>query len=570
MKLNFRQRLFLYFCLLFSLYTGIVLLIEYNSSKQYKTEILEERLDSYATVINKALANSVNEDDIEKLVTLFPSDLRLTLLNNEGTVIYDNLFKNHPLTENHFERPEIDKARKKGKGRDIRISTTNDLSYLYYAKKFGANYIRVALPYNIEVKKSLRSNTPFFYLIIILFAIALYTTHLLSNRFSKSIKQLRDFAKDEKLLGSSKFKPFPNDELGEVATQVVENYKQLHESKSKIILEREKLLQHIHSSKEGLCFFTSTNEVEFHNGLYMQYLNILLERKSFDPKAILVDPLFSEMHQFIQEDLTLPYWESKINKQGKQFSLRVNRFEDQSFEVILNDVTEQEKTQQLKKEMTSNIAHELRTPITSIRGYLETIHSLDLPKEQTLYFIDKAYKQTINLSELIDDMSIITKIEEASTAFEFESVALVHLIKEVVKDLEEPLKNSEIEVEINLTANCIIKGNRSLIYSVFRNLIENTIKHGGKKADITIQLYNQDKEFYYISFADKGVGIKEEAHLNRLFERFYRVSAGRARTSGGSGLGLSIVKNAIQVHQGTITAKRSTNGGLEFLFKLKK
>ena len=571
MKLNFKQKLFLCFCLVFSLFAGIVLFIEYNSSKQYKKGVLEERLDAYTSIINRGLNDTIiNTVEIDEIFKLLPANLRLTILSSEGKVLYDNLFTNQPLTENHYQRPEIDEAIKKGKGSDIRVSNSINQAYIYYAKQINSRFIRVALPYNIEVHNNLRSNSYFFYLIIFLFATSLYVIYLLANRFAESIKQLRDFAMDEKSLSKAQLRPFPNDELGEVATLVVENYKQLHQSKLKTALEREKLLQHIHSSKEGLCFFNSKNEVEFYNGLFMQYLNTLLKSESFDPKAILKDSMFKELQLFLKENKDTPYWESKVNEQGKQFSIRVNCFEDKSFEVILNDVTEQEKTKQLKQEMTSNIAHELRTPVTSIRGYLETIHSQELDKNQTLYFVDKAYKQTVNLSELIDDMSTITKIEEASNAYTFESIAIVPLIKRVTADLEKQLNEANIHIEINLTANCIINGNRSLIYSIFKNLIENTIKHGGKEANITIQLYNQDQHFYYFSFADEGIGIKDETHLNRLFERFYRVSAGRARTSGGSGLGLSIVKNAIQVHQGTIIAKNRTNGGLEFLFKLKK
>src|SRR5699024_8995114 len=140
----------------------------------------------------------------------------------------------------------------------------------------------------------------------------------------------------------------------------------------------------------------------------------------------------------------------------------------------------------LKQEMTSNIAHELRTPITSIRGYLETIKSQNLSTEQNQYFIDKAYNQVINLSQLIDDMSMITKIEEVPQSFDFEKVSISEVIEEVYTDFKEALQQENIELYNSVPENCILKGNRNLLYAVFRNLVENTIKYGGNKAHIYI------------------------------------------------------------------------------------
>src|SRR5690606_10796731 len=131
------------------------------------------------------------------------------------------------------------------------------------------------------------------------------------------------------------------------------------------------LLQHIQVLEEGICFLSADKKVEFHNGLFLQYLNTIADESSSDAQTILTDKSFQKLQDFLEQE-GLHFFEETISRQGKIFSVRANIFKDRSFEIILNDITRQEKTKQLKQEMTGNIAHEFRTPITSIRGYLET------------------------------------------------------------------------------------------------------------------------------------------------------------------------------------------------------
>jgi Signal transduction histidine kinase len=568
MKISYKQKLFLYFFVLFAAFTcGIVVMVQ-SREKDFKTKTLEEKLDTYADIINSSLINQHNDiKKLDSLIVLLPQNIRLTLIDKQGQVLHDNAMKETENMENHVQRPEILSAKKEGKGSDIRVSSSNQLEYLYYAKRYNSYYIRVALPYDIQVQRFLKADNVFLYYIIGLFLLMLLLINLVSNRFGKSIKQLRDFTHNE---GNSKIE-FPYDELGEIGTKIAENYRQLKESKQTIALEREKLLQHIHSSEEGVCFFSADKHVEFYNGLFIQHLNIIADESNSDPSLILSDPSLNKVNAFLLDsDRNESYFETNISRQGKTFTVQINIFEDDSFEIIIRDITKQEKTRQMKQEMTGNIAHELRTPVTSICGYLETVLEQPLEKNKERDFLSKAYNQTLVLSELIRDMGLITKIEEAPQSFHMEVISIQNLLLSIYNDLEIPMKEKGITMKWAVSNEVIINGNRNLLYSVFRNLTDNVIRHAGSNVKILVKCYREDAQFYHFSYSDTGIGIVDEQHLNRLFERFYRINEGRTRDTGGSGLGLSIVKNAILFHKGAIVAKNKADGGLEFLFKLSK
>lgn len=571
MKLNFRQRLFLYITVVFSIFTISIVLFEHTQEKKFRTESLEEKLDVYTQIISSKLSvtsQSEYTSTMDSLIALFPKNIRISLIDLKGNVVYDNSIRDLASFENHYNRPEIIAARTNTKGDDIRESVSNHHKYLYYAKKEANKYIRVALPYDIKTQDFLKTDNVFLYVIVGLFVVIIVLIDWVAGRFGKSIKRLNEFSRQvnstEKLDYS-----FPDDELGEIGKQIAQNYLLLKTKTNEIASEREKLMQHVHNAKEGICFFTNENEVEFHNSLFLHYVNSITDDLTSDPLMFMKNEAFSKAQEFIQGQ-SESYLEYVIKKQGKVFSVRILVFENKNIEVIINDVTQQEKNRQLKQEITGNIAHELRTPITSIRGYLETILEQSLTVEQQRYFISKAFTQVQNLSDLIQDVSLIAKMDEAGYVFKKESIHLNQFLNQIKEDYLYLLANNQSELTIKVPDDSTILGNQNLIYSVFKNLIDNALRYSGLGSAIRIEQYKEDEEFYYFSFYDTGNGIPDETHLSHLFERFYRVSEGRTRDTGGSGLGLSIVKNAIAFHGGTITAKNRKEGGLEFLFELKK
>ncbi|MDL2222810.1 two-component sensor histidine kinase [Bacteroidales bacterium OttesenSCG-928-M11] len=572
MKITYKQKLSLYFFLIFTLFTVGIIVFEQSRETKFRTEALEEKLDAYTGIIQVSL-NKYSEypqQAIDSLSALFPKNLRMTLIDRQGNITYDNAVATGFLSENHAERPEVLQAKTNGKGSHIRTSATNNQKYLYYAKRTNDYFIRVALPYDIQVHNFLKSDNLFLCYILVLFVITLLLINYVADRFGKSIKKLKEFASEENEPESIQM-VFPEDELGEIGKKIINNYRQIKEREKEITLEREKLLQHVHSSGEGLCFFSSDREVGLYNGLFIQYLNTITDESISDPAIIYTDSSFKNILDFLSKTgLNKSYYETQIKKQGKHFNIRVNTFEDRSFEIIINDISKQEKTRLLKQEMTSNIAHELRTPVTSIRGFLEIALEQSVDAKAARKFLIKAHEQTIVLSELIQDMSLITRIEEAPSTFKQEDVSLEELLHSLKEDMNELLSEKNIDFQWRNMANVTVWGNRNLLYSIFRNLTDNAIRYAGRNISVTINKYNEDKSFYHFSYSDTGIGINDERHLNRLFERFYRVNEGRTRDTGGSGLGLSIVKNAILFHNGTIIVKNRAGDGLEFLFKLPK
>ena len=336
MKLSYKQRLFLYFAIIFAAFTVGVAVFEQSREKASRTRELEEKLDAFTEMIHLSLReNQQQVGMLDNLIRLFPQNIRVSLINKQGNVIYDNSIGDVSQMENHAERPEIAQALKNGKGTDIRLSASNNREYLYYARKFGERYIRVALPYDVHTQNLLKTDKTFLYFIVALLAAMLLLMNFITNRFATSIRQLRDFV----TISDKDNVPdidFSNDELGEIGARITENFRQLNESKQKIDLEREKLLQHVHSSEEGICFFTAERNVEFFNGLFIQYLNTIADEPDSNLSAVFTDNAFDEMNRFLTAG-NGKYFETQIHRQGKTFSMRVNVFEDKGFEIILYD-----------------------------------------------------------------------------------------------------------------------------------------------------------------------------------------------------------------------------------------
>lgn len=579
-KVSFKTRILLNFSVIIGLFTVGIILFEQQQFKNERTLSLERTLENNADIVYRYLnENSIDlqkePERVGELLRYMPSDVRFTIINWEGRVLYDNFLDVRKM-ENHLKRPEVQKSIGFGNGSNIRISDSDNIKYLYYSKKYNEGYfIRLAVPYNVQLQSFINSGSSFIIYILLFFVVCILMMLYFSNRFSRSLKELREFSlnvrNDVKIPASF---VFADDEVGEVSADIVENYNLLQENRRKLAAEREKLLQHFQLSEEGIAIFSKDRREIYANSHFLQFLNIILDNPTLEPELLFDDPVFGEFVDFLNiHSREGNMFSKRIEKSGRQFNVRIIIFEDESFEFYISDITKSEKTRLLKQEMTNNIAHELRTPVTSIRGYLETILNLyDYDgdnSERIRGFLDRAYTQTIRLSELIQDISMLTKIEEAPDRFELEQVRMNELLNELSNDLADKLNENKDNFLVNVNDNVVIYGSRTLLYSIFRNLIENAISYGGENIDIVVRCYNENENTYFFEFYDTGTGV-DEKHLVRIFERFYRVNEGRTRKTGGSGLGLSVVKNAVLFHKGSIVAKNRPEGGLHFLMTFPK
>ena len=584
-KLEYRKRIFLYLSAIFIVFTILVLLFQYKREREFKRDQIEINLNNiteltYNYIERKGLEKKSDLGTLDSLYLYMSNEnIRVTILDKTGRVLYDSEVKEVMKMENHLHRPEIQKALKNGNGSNIRESATTGYEYYYYAKSYTDLYVRTAAHYNVEVKNFLGVEKLFLFYLITLFLVTWWFISLITKNLSSALFKLKDFA--TRLSHGEEVKDkveFPKGEFGEISKQIAEIYDKLTLAKSKIEIEKNKLYSHLIALNEGIAFFTPDRKKILRNNHFIQYLNIISDEINISEEQIFQVKEFSKLNDFLEQHLKedihinqseLPHLEEVIYKGKRTFNLHAIIFADKSFELVIRDITQLEKQKKIKEEMTANIAHELKTPITIILGYLELLKENSLEAAEQKRYISNAYSQSERLSDLIQDISTLQKMSEARDRFKFELLNLNELIYEVKESLNLSLKEKNIDVKIRMSKPVLIEANRSLLISVFYNLFDNAIRYGGDHVEINLNNYLEDSNFYYFSFSNSGNSI-EEKHFLRVFERFYRVDEDRSRPKGGTGLGLAIVKNALQLHGGEITVGNLKQGGVEFLFTLAK
>ncbi len=223
----------------------------------------------------------------------------------------------------------------------------------------------------------------------------------------------------------------------------------------------------------------------------------------------------------------------------------------------------------LKRQLTQNISHELKTPVASIQGYLETIlENPDMSETTKKQFLQRCYAQAQRLASLLSDISTLNRLDDAPDLAAFETVDISKMVADIAKETALQIDKHKMKFNNLLPENVVVRGNHSLLYSIFRNLTDNAIAYAGESTTITLSATEEPNCWHFV-FSDNGVGVPHE-HLPRLFERFYRVDKGRSRKMGGTGLGLAIVKNTVLLHGGSISVSNNLTGGLVFNFTLKK
>ena len=504
--------------------------ISTRSEQQSINDRVYDLIDfKYSGEYNDSCRNELNE----MLRDYGEPDLRLTIISvKDGAVLFDSHADGKQLYESHLLRSEVVDAIACGMGYEKRKSSLPPHDdYMYtatYNKDFGF-VVRSAVPYDVHFGN-----------------IYPFDRHLLWFEILITLGFLVILYNLIRRMGASQ-------------------------------LAKEKLLAHLRIAQEGLAVFDKRRRLILANKLFCAYCDLIPSSHLAKTEDIIYQPEFYNVRMFLEKNENTsgsnePCFSDKIEKDGRTYSVRCVCFSDKSFEISINDTTRIEAQTQLKQQLTQNIAHEFKTPVCSIQGYLETIltnYPDKLSDEQLKHFLQRCYSQSSRLDNLVKDMSQLMEMSGNSQYIEKEQVNLAAVVRNLLQEINNRLQEQHITVENELPEVLLLNGNPSMLYSIFRNLFDNAISYAGNNSTIKLNCYRSDGEFYYFSFSDNGAGVPEE-HLNRIFERFYRVDKGRSRKMGGTGLGLAIVKNAVILHDGTISARKSSGGGLEFVFTLRR
>jgi len=536
-----------------------------------RAQLLKERLDvlSETTEINR-LVNKIGAD----------TNTRYTIINREGLVLGDS--KENPIDmENHSDRFEIIKALQGEHGISIRFSQTLKKKMMYVAIPINSHSIKGVVRAAIPLTDvSLLLENLFYKLLFVGFIIAILAAGLgwkISQKLVMPLREMRDtserFASGELDIRLS----IPaNEEMAALAESMNLMAKQLNERIKTIANQKNEIEAILTSMTESLLAVNSDEKIIKINQAAMKLLNI--EDKEVFGKSIQEVIRNTELQDLVKKSLksTQPI-EKEIVLQGlnEQYcqvngtALIAAQGESMGALLVLNDVTKIRRLEGIRRDFVANVSHELKTPITSIKGFVETLldGALD-DRNNAIKFLNIMAKQSDRLNAIIEDLLSLSRIEQEA---EKEQISLKHelllpVIQAAIELCDSKCLAKGIEIKFNCPAPLKANINASMLEQALVNLIDNAIKYSPEHSVIVIDV-THNKTSINISVTDKGDGISAE-HLDRLFERFYRVDKARSRKVGGTGLGLAIVKHISQSHGGSVSVSSEVEKGSSFTLHL--
>ena len=500
------------------------------------------------------------------------SGARVTLIDAGGKVFADSE-KDVAGLENHIDRPEIQEARIRGAGKSMRFSKSTGADMLYVAvpisiKGVLKGYVRLAHPL-LDVQSAIGKTYNSFFLALLIVAVcSLIIAIIFSYRLTAPIKAMEKFTerlRQETPEGSILLNTA--DETEKLADNI--NYL-VNELKSQIRLAKEensKLVAAFASMTEGVLILDAEDKVEaanraFNNMLEPGFAEItgktLLEafRNVELQQAFLKfkengQPLYQEVTIGTAQPVTLSI----------SFSVIKGEAGNEKTMVVFYDITRLKKLERVRSDFVANVTHEIRTPLTAILGYLETIRDGAIEsQEETQKFVDLILKHAQRLNRLVEDLLTISKIELGEVKFNFEAVSLNDAVSNVMPLVEPKARSKNITIS-NLVPEKtpLIKADNDRLTQILINILDNAVKFTPDNGKVTISA-EEANGFNVIAVNDTGIGVPKE-EIERLGERFYRVDRTRSRELGGTGLGLSIVKHLMTAHGGRLEIESRLGSG---------
>lgn len=504
-----------------------------------------------------------NRNELREAVKEISSlvDLRFTVIDMKGKVVADSSLDAESM-DNHYYRREIQDAILKGEGKSIRYSNSTKKEMLYHAEKSGHHILRLSKDID-EINRSalrVRNAVLIFSGVLLLFALIINfaVSRIITGPINSAISFAEDFARGN--LGRRIFN-YSDDEIGGLQKSLNRLADSLQDKVNSLTYEQNKLLVIIESIHDGLAVIGIEKRLILLNKSFRSLLSIGTQAEGrFYYEIIRSSALNSKIEEALSGGEALGLVQDLLG--GRSCEIYVNPIKEagavQGILIVLHDITEQKKMSQMKTELVGNLSHELKTPVTILKGYLETIGAHAADPEKIHGFIGKALVNVDRQNSIINDMLKLNMLE-TSSYFQQETVNLGEIIKNCAGILQPKLMEKRITLSIELEMlPRSMNTNRFLAEEIFFNIIDNAINYNKYDGSIRIGAV-RSRSRLEISIADSGLGIPPES-IDRIFERFFRVSKSRSRATGGTGLGLSIVKHAAELLQWEISVDSSGAG----------
>ncbi|MGE4519514.1 MAG: ATP-binding protein [Desulfobacteraceae bacterium] len=546
---------------------------------------LYEKSELFIPVVKKELLNGASQEDLDALCVDAGkrAGLRFTIVDFKGKVLGDTEESPEKM-ENHRERPEIRAAYSGKKEANIRYSDTLKQKMLYaalpvYIEGNVAGVLRSSVSLESIGKELFMTNFKIGAAGVIIALLATFISFIFSLKITKPIVEMKNGAKDfsKGNLETKLFVP-SSKELGELAETLNLMAEELNERLKTESRNRNELETVFSSMTEGVLALDTNERIMRLNQSALDIFSMQLQEiKNKNVYELVRD---SELYKFIRDSVKtenhissdLMYGKKKekiLNAHSSPLKDEKNKRIGTLF--VIQDVTRIRQLENMRRDFVANVSHELKTPMTAIKGFVETIReSGDLEKERVdrfLSIIDKNVDRLINIINDLLDLSWIEKNEE-SEVIKFRQESVFEIVDSAVKICEPSAINKNIEIRAVIDPEVKISVNRVLFENALTNLIDNAVKYSDEGKTVKIMAKETSSDLL-ISVEDQGIGIPSMEH-QRIFERFYRVDKGRSRKMGGTGLGLAIVKHVMNIHKGSIELSSVPGRGSCFSLRVPK
>ena len=562
----------------------LTLAVNVSTETFYKTLIEQQLIDRSSNIFNWLRKTELSQTNIQYICNKSSNNkrVRITIINNEGIVIGDS-HKTASLMDNHLNRPEIKEAISNGIGLETRFSKTLQKELMYYASSGiilkNTWVVRVSIP--LDEYSAIISDLQYK---IILFGfivsfILLYLSYFISKQITAPIDNIRK--KTEEYVSTLHMsRPFDipkTKELASLAISLNKMAKELDKRIKQIQNEKEEKESLLSSMQEGIVAVNKNGKIISINDIAKDYLNINkknpLKKKYSD--VIKIRKVNSIIDQNISKNAINKYvfeQEISIKKNKTRFFLLhssplVRTHKNRGVLIVLTDITFKKQLEKVRQDFVANVSHELKTPITSITGFLEILNRDDISKEEHDLFLEKIQNHTYRMNLIIDDLLKLSKIEsqEEDNSIYLNKQSLLPILEGASEDVRNTLGKKNISIQIACDKNVSIKGDSLLLREALINLFENAGKYGYPNS--IVKVICEKQKMVLIHIENQGDKIKEK-HWERIFQRFYRIDKSRDRKAGGTGLGLAIVKHITFVHGGEIKVSFSQNKKTRFTISL--